>query len=64
MPVIATNWSGQTEFINEENSFPIRIEGLEPMNRFSPDQWAKVGEYIINDMNNNPLSSTFNYLLI
>jgi len=29
MPCIATNWSGITEFINEENSFPLEIEGFE-----------------------------------
>lgn len=28
-PVIATNWSGPTAFMTEENSFPLRIDGLE-----------------------------------
>lgn len=28
LPCIATNWSGNTEFMNESNSYPLRIEGL------------------------------------
>lgn len=26
LPVIATNWSGPTEFMTEENSYPLPIE--------------------------------------
>lgn len=26
LPIIATNWSGPTEYMTEENSFPLRIE--------------------------------------
>ncbi|MEF3307192.1 glycosyltransferase [Paenibacillus sp. GYB003] len=28
MPVIGTAWSGQTEFMNEGNSFPVKVERL------------------------------------
>lgn len=28
LPVIATRWGGQTEYLNDQNSFPIEIEGL------------------------------------
>ena len=31
LPVIATNWSGNTEFMNAHNSFLIPILGLEPI---------------------------------
>lgn len=48
LPVICTNWSGPTEFINEQNSFPVRIEGLEPIPNFAYNEvcfqngnWAK-----------------------
>lgn len=30
LPVIATNWSAQTEFINESNSYPLRVKKLVP----------------------------------
>jgi len=26
LPLLATNWSGPTEFMTEENAFPIAIE--------------------------------------
>jgi glycosyltransferase involved in cell wall biosynthesis len=44
LPVIATNWSGPTEFLNENNSFPLRIEPeLEEITEgaFSGHFWAK-----------------------
>lgn len=28
LPVIATNWSGLTAFINDEVAYPLRIDGL------------------------------------
>mmetsp|Transcript_90113 Transcript_90113/g.259815 ORF Transcript_90113/g.259815 Transcript_90113/m.259815 type:complete len:450 (-) Transcript_90113:83-1432(-) len=31
LPVIATNWSGSTEFMSEAYSLPLRIDGLEPV---------------------------------
>ncbi len=31
MPVIGTNWSGQTDFMNEDNSYPIRVDKLVPV---------------------------------
>jgi len=30
LPVIATNWSGQTEFMNETNAYPLRVKRLVP----------------------------------
>jgi len=30
LPVIATNWSAQTEFMNESNSYPLRVKRLVP----------------------------------
>ncbi|MBO8126896.1 MAG: glycosyltransferase [Firmicutes bacterium] len=48
LPVICTNWSGPTQFINDQNAFPLRIEGLEPIPNFAFNevcwqngQWAK-----------------------
>ena len=29
LPVIATNWSGQTEFMNEQNSYLLELEGYD-----------------------------------
>jgi hypothetical protein len=31
LPIIATNWSGNTEFMTNENSFLLPIEGLVPI---------------------------------
>ena len=31
MPVIATNWSGPTAFLNNDNGFPLSITGLVPV---------------------------------
>lgn len=28
LPVIATNWSGPTEYMTETNSYPLRSDGL------------------------------------
>ncbi len=45
LPVIGTNWSGNLEFMNEDNSYLIEIEGLEdvPGNTllYSGHKWAK-----------------------
>jgi glycosyltransferase involved in cell wall biosynthesis len=42
VPVIATNWSGPTEFMTEENSFPLQINGLVPVGEgpFKDHMWA------------------------
>ena len=42
LPVIATNWSGPTEFMTSDNSFPLNIEGLEviPDGAFKGHMWA------------------------
>lgn len=39
VPVIATNWSGPTEFITQDNGYPLRILGMEPV--------MCVGNYIL-----------------
>lgn len=31
LPAIATNWSGNTEFMLDDNSYLIPIDGLEPV---------------------------------
>lgn len=31
VPVIATNWSGLTEFLDESVGYPLAIDGLEPV---------------------------------
>ena len=28
LPIIATNWSGPTEYMSAENSYPLRYDGL------------------------------------
>lgn len=30
LPVVATNWSGHTQFMNEQNAYPLRVENLIP----------------------------------
>jgi len=50
LPVIATNWSGNTEFMNEENSFLIGYElvdtgALEPeLRHYQGHRWANPSE--------------------
>ena len=43
LPLIATNWSGTTEFANEANSFPVRVEELVPVREgaFAGHMWAE-----------------------
>lgn len=43
LPVIATNWSGMTEYMTEENSYPLEIEALEEVSEgpFKGHLWAK-----------------------
>uniref|UniRef100_A0A6U4RKD1 Glycosyl transferase family 1 domain-containing protein n=1 Tax=Hemiselmis andersenii TaxID=464988 RepID=A0A6U4RKD1_HEMAN len=42
LPAIATNWSGNTEFMNDWDSYPIPIEGLVPVREgaFKGHLWA------------------------
>ncbi|PRP80096.1 glycosyltransferase, CAZy family GT4 [Planoprotostelium fungivorum] len=40
LPVIATNWSGQTEFMREDNSYLIPIDGIEESD-VEGQRWAK-----------------------
>lgn len=46
MPVIATNWSGPTDFINENNGFPVEVDKLveirnHPIPLFNGHRWAE-----------------------
>eukprot|EP00457_Paulinella_chromatophora_P007237 gb/GEZN01007258.1/.p1 GENE.gb/GEZN01007258.1/~~gb/GEZN01007258.1/.p1 ORF type:complete len:445 (+),score=39.17 gb/GEZN01007258.1/:151-1485(+) len=43
LPVIATFWSGPTEFMTEENSYPLPIDGLEEITSgaFAGHFWAR-----------------------
>jgi len=41
LPLIATNWSGPTAFMNENNSYPLEIDGLEPSTLVEGHKWAK-----------------------
>jgi hypothetical protein len=48
LPVLATNWSGNTAFMTDENSFPIQVERLSiERNETAPDgtvlahRWAE-----------------------
>lgn len=48
LPAVATDWSGQTMFMTEENSYPIRVKSLVPAVARSPYyegfSWAQVDE--------------------
>lgn len=43
LPVIATNWSGPTEFLSEENSFPLEVERMSEVMEgpFKGHLWAE-----------------------
>lgn len=45
-PVIATHWSGPSEFMTEENSFPLRHDGMVEISTgaFRGHQWAQPSE--------------------
>ena len=45
LPVIATNWSGSTEFLTADASLPLRIDGLEPVeDGLEGHRWAVPSE--------------------
>ncbi|KDO23156.1 hypothetical protein SPRG_09964 [Saprolegnia parasitica CBS 223.65] len=46
LPVIATFWSGPTEFMTQDNSFPLQIDGLVPIldGAFKGHLWANPSE--------------------
>jgi glycosyltransferase involved in cell wall biosynthesis len=48
LPVLATDWSGQTAFMNEQNSYPIPVRELIPARALCPyyegTHWAQVDE--------------------
>ncbi len=33
LPVIATNWSGPTEYMTEENAYPLRLSGMQEIKK-------------------------------
>ena len=43
IPVIATNWSGTTAFMDDSNAYPLRIEGLVAIQEgpFAGHMWAQ-----------------------
>jgi hypothetical protein len=41
LPVLATNWSGPVEFLDETVGYPIAIEGLEPADNGGVLKWAR-----------------------
>lgn len=43
LPVIATNWSGQTEYLTEENSYPLPVDRMSEVNEgpFKGHLWAE-----------------------
>jgi len=43
LPVIATNWSGSTEFMSDAYSLPLRIDGLRDVGEHGPQghKWAE-----------------------
>jgi len=43
LPIIATFWSGPTEYMTEENSYPLKITGLVPVGEgpFASHMWAE-----------------------
>lgn len=43
LPVIATNWSGSTEFLSERCALPLKIEGLREVGEHGPKghKWAE-----------------------
>lgn len=40
LPVITTFWSGPTEYLTEENGYPLRVDGLEPAGPYKGHMWA------------------------
>ncbi|KAF5185193.1 Udp-glycosyltransferase superfamily protein [Thalictrum thalictroides] len=43
LPVIATNWSGPTEYLTKENSYPLSVDGMSEVKEgpFKGHQWAE-----------------------
>ena len=42
LPVIATNWSGQTAYMNDWNAFPIPVSAYEPCELEPQLNWATI----------------------
>lgn len=41
-PVIATNWSGNTDFLDHSNGFPVDFDLVDCEDTLFPGQWAKI----------------------
>merc|ERR1719210_2745325 len=43
LPIIATNWSGPTEYLTEENGYPVEVEGFDEIESgaFRGHRWAR-----------------------
>jgi len=46
LPVIATNWSGHTEYFGEDTGFPVRVERLEKYSGNDPEMKPYVGLHL------------------
>ena len=42
LPVIVTNWSGPSDFLTSDNSYPLPINGTEISSFSTSENWAKV----------------------
>ena len=42
MPVIATNWSGPSEFLNEDVGYPVPVDAVTPID--AGNQWSTPSE--------------------
>lgn len=51
LPVIAPLWSGMTEYLTSDNSFPVPVSALESVGTgsFADHQWATVDETLLSD---------------
>lgn len=41
LPVIATNWSGQVDFLDEASAYPLPVLGIEPVPEYEPREWYR-----------------------
>ena len=69
LPIIATNWSGMTEYMNEENSYPLHVENLVEIEEgpFKGHFWAhpsvKHLRYLMRHVYTHPLEAKAKGLL-
>ncbi|KAK7343954.1 hypothetical protein VNO77_13103 [Canavalia gladiata] len=64
LPVIATNWSGPTEYLTEGNSYPLSVDRMSEVleGPFEGHLWAEPSEYklqvLMRHVMNNPTEAT------